>query len=294
MVKKTGNPIDRHVGARIRMQRMVRGVSQTDLGNAVGVTFQQVQKYEKGSNRVSASRLQGIADALQVTPGFFFEEKAQGGETGPNDLAVIDDFILSRDGIALSRAFTKITDAKMRYTLTAVTLTATTDQFTLGISGINGMSDTEGGRFGVNAFAFNTPANFSSATPPSGFTEMAGGLDDRCNGNGAFFAFCANTRPAGPALAANSSLSFVFDVTLSSGSFTGYDPDLKIEWIGTNSSVKKDGKLHSGYDLVSEGLAPTFSTTPLPAALPLFAGGLGMVGLLLRRRKKTAGPFVAA
>jgi transcriptional regulator with XRE-family HTH domain len=113
MMKKTGNPIDRHVGARIRMQRMVRGVSQTDLGNAVGVSFQQIQKYENGANRVSASRLQRIAGALEVTPEFFFEEEAQKG-VGPTDLAVIDDFILSRDGIALSRAFTKITDAKMR------------------------------------------------------------------------------------------------------------------------------------------------------------------------------------
>ena len=96
------------------MQRMVRGVSQTDLGDAVGVTFQQIQKYENGSNRVSASRLQQIADALEVTPEFFFEEETKRGIRGPKDLAVIDDFILSRDGIALSRAFTKITDAKMR------------------------------------------------------------------------------------------------------------------------------------------------------------------------------------
>ena len=114
MVKKTGNPIDRHVGARIRMLRMVRGVSQTELGNAVGVSFQQIQKYEKGSNRVGASRLHQIADALEVTPELFFEEETKGGVRDANDLAVIDDFILSRDGIALSRAFTKITDAKMR------------------------------------------------------------------------------------------------------------------------------------------------------------------------------------
>ena len=114
MGKQTGNPIDRHVGARIRMLRMVRGVSQTDLGNAVGVTFQQVQKYESGTNRVGVSRLHQIADALEVTPEFFFEEETKGAISSPKELAVIDDFILSRDGIALSRAFTKITDAKMR------------------------------------------------------------------------------------------------------------------------------------------------------------------------------------
>ena len=62
MPKKNANPIDRHVGTRIRMQRMVRDLSQTELGNAVGVTFQQMQKYEKGANRVSASRLQQIAN----------------------------------------------------------------------------------------------------------------------------------------------------------------------------------------------------------------------------------------
>ena len=114
MGKKTGNPIDQHVGARIRMLRMVRGVSQTDLGNAVGVSFQQIQKYENGTNRVGASRLHQIADALAVTPESFFEEETKGGVRGAKDLAIIDDFIWSRDGIALSRAFTMITDAKMR------------------------------------------------------------------------------------------------------------------------------------------------------------------------------------
>jgi transcriptional regulator with XRE-family HTH domain len=74
MPNKSANPIDRHVGARIRMQRMVRGLSQTELGKAVGVTFQQVQKYEKGVNRVGASRLQQIANVLKVKPDFFFEE----------------------------------------------------------------------------------------------------------------------------------------------------------------------------------------------------------------------------
>ena len=94
------------------MQRMVRGVSQTDLGSAVGISFQQNQKYENGANRVSASLLHQIADALEVTPEFF-SRKSKGG-VGPKDLGVIDDFILSRDGIGLSRAFTKITDAKKR------------------------------------------------------------------------------------------------------------------------------------------------------------------------------------
>ena len=73
-----------------------------------------MQKYESGTNRVGVSRLHQIADALEVTPEFFFEEVTKSAVSSPKELAVIDDFILSRDGIALSRAFTKITDANMR------------------------------------------------------------------------------------------------------------------------------------------------------------------------------------
>jgi len=113
MVTKTINAVDRHVGARIRMQRMVGGLSQTKLGKAVGITFQQVQKYEKGTNRVSASRLQRIAKVLEVMPDFFFEE-AQAKAAGSKDVATIDEFISSRDGVALSHAFTRIRDVKMR------------------------------------------------------------------------------------------------------------------------------------------------------------------------------------
>jgi transcriptional regulator with XRE-family HTH domain len=115
MPKKNENPIDRHVGARIRMQRLVRGLSQTELGKAVGVTFQQVQKYEKGINRVSSSRLQRIANVLEVVPDFFFDEAQtkKGGNFGSGD-PLIDEFISSRDGIALSRAFRKIGDQKIR------------------------------------------------------------------------------------------------------------------------------------------------------------------------------------
>jgi transcriptional regulator with XRE-family HTH domain len=76
--KKTGNTrspkeVDVYVGARIRSKRMLDGMSQEKLGDSIGLTFQQVQKYEKGSNRVGASRLLDIADALGVTPGWFFE-----------------------------------------------------------------------------------------------------------------------------------------------------------------------------------------------------------------------------
>jgi transcriptional regulator with XRE-family HTH domain len=114
MTIKTENPIDRNVGTRIRMQRMLLGLSQAEVGKAVGVTFQQVQKYEKGRNRIGASRLQQIANVLKVTPDFFFD-----GESSPNavstsgsrETAIIEGFISSRDGLALSKAHQRRQDA---------------------------------------------------------------------------------------------------------------------------------------------------------------------------------------
>ena len=72
MNAKIPNPTDKHVGQRVRMRRLMLGVSQEKLGDAIGITFQQVQKYEKGTNRISSSRMQQIAIALQVTPPFFW------------------------------------------------------------------------------------------------------------------------------------------------------------------------------------------------------------------------------
>ena len=72
-MKKVPNPIDRHVGSRVRMRRILLGMSQEKLGEALGLTFQQVQKYEKGTNRISASRLQQFSSILQVPISFFFE-----------------------------------------------------------------------------------------------------------------------------------------------------------------------------------------------------------------------------
>src|SRR5437588_9574105 len=73
MQQKAANPIDRHVGSRVRMRRKMLAMSQTKLGDALGVTFQQVQKYEKGTNRIGAGRLQQISHILQVPVVFFFE-----------------------------------------------------------------------------------------------------------------------------------------------------------------------------------------------------------------------------
>lgn len=119
MVKKAPNPIDRHVGARVRMRRMMLGMSQENLGEALALTFQQVQKYEKGTNRIGASRLQQISHILQVPVSFFFEgaptmaehSNATGDAPSP---AFVSDFLASSEGLALTRAFMRIEDAKVR------------------------------------------------------------------------------------------------------------------------------------------------------------------------------------
>ena len=112
-------PLDAHVGSCIKSQRLALGISQEKLADAVGVTFQQVQKYEKGVNRVSASRLQQIADVLAVSPGFFFEgapgvAKHSGRIPFRAILADIAELVSSEDGRALAKAFAQITDAKVR------------------------------------------------------------------------------------------------------------------------------------------------------------------------------------
>src|SRR5208282_3534036 len=121
MAKKAPNPIDRHVGSRVRMRRMMLGMSQEKLGNALGLTFQQVQKYEKGTNRIGASRLQQIAHILQVTVSFFFEgappvamgARAEGMSEAPSP-AYVSDFLATSDGLALTKAFMRISDSKLR------------------------------------------------------------------------------------------------------------------------------------------------------------------------------------
>jgi transcriptional regulator with XRE-family HTH domain len=111
------NPIDIHVGKRLRMRRLMLDMSQEALADALGLTFQQVQKYEKGANRVGASRLQRLSEVLQVPVGFFFEglaSKATGKGEGTAALSYVSDFVASSDGLALIRSFSKISDAKLR------------------------------------------------------------------------------------------------------------------------------------------------------------------------------------
>ena len=121
MPKRALNPIDKHVGSRVRMRRLKLDMSQSDLGNALGLTFQQVQKYEKGSNRVSASRLQHISQILQVPVPFFFEgapaslgwPAAEESDDAPSP-SFVSDFPATSEGLDLVRAFTCIGDAKLR------------------------------------------------------------------------------------------------------------------------------------------------------------------------------------
>lgn len=119
MQKKLPNPIDRHVGSRVRMQRMLAGISQEKLGEALGLTFQQVQKYEKGTNRISASRLQQIAKMLGVPVSFFFEGAPSGDVTaaGFADAAAstyVADFLSTSEGVQLSKAFVRIKSPRVR------------------------------------------------------------------------------------------------------------------------------------------------------------------------------------
>ncbi|HCL67344.1 MAG: helix-turn-helix transcriptional regulator [Rhizobium sp.] len=117
--KKKPNPIDIHVGSRIRLRRTMLGMSQEKLGESLGITFQQIQKYEKGTNRVGASRLQNISSILNVPVSFFFED-APGDQAGASGMAeasssnYVVDFLSSSEGLQLNRAFVKIADPKVR------------------------------------------------------------------------------------------------------------------------------------------------------------------------------------
>src|SRR5262245_52504548 len=120
MAKKAPNPTDKHVGARVRMRRMMLGMSQEKLGDALGLTFQQVQKYEKGANRIGASRLQQISHILQVPVSFFFEgapsvpgHPSSGMSEAPSP-AYVSDFLATSDGLSLTKAFMRIKNAKLR------------------------------------------------------------------------------------------------------------------------------------------------------------------------------------
>lgn len=133
MAKKQPSSIDAHVGSRVRLRRMLIGMSQEKLGELLGLTFQQVQKYEKGANRIGASRLFDISQILGVPVSYFFDDvpdevasqhRSMNGhglsnglnghykdlESGPHMM----EFVSSAEGFQLIRAYTKITDPRVR------------------------------------------------------------------------------------------------------------------------------------------------------------------------------------
>ena len=113
-VKRSPHATDRHVGNRVRMQRMMQGMTQEKLGQALGVTFQQVQKYEKGTNRIGASRLQHIASIQQVPISFFFEGAPGLSYVSDESSGYVFDFLATSEGLALTKAYMQIQNAKLR------------------------------------------------------------------------------------------------------------------------------------------------------------------------------------
>jgi transcriptional regulator with XRE-family HTH domain len=136
---RRANPLDLHVGSRVRLQRMLLGMSQEKLGEQLGLTFQQIQKYEKGINRIGASRLFELARVLGVSvqffyddaPGSYSDQSAPAGMAGfaerPADTYVVD-FLSSREGVELNKAFVKITDPKVRRTIVDLVRTLAGDE----------------------------------------------------------------------------------------------------------------------------------------------------------------------
>jgi len=119
--KKVPDPVDIHVGSRVRLRRTMLGMSQEKLGDNLGITFQQIQKYEKGANRIGASRIQNIAVALNTPVAFFFEDAPHtvdgvicGGMGEPKSTNYLADFSSSSEGLQLNRAFVKIKDINIR------------------------------------------------------------------------------------------------------------------------------------------------------------------------------------
>ncbi|MEM9810109.1 MAG: helix-turn-helix transcriptional regulator [Pseudomonadota bacterium] len=124
--KRAPHPIDVHVGSRVRLRRMMQGISQDRLGEELGLTFQQVQKYEKGVNRIGASRLYEIARILTVPVQFFYDDYGDGPETligfaetqrnidQKDDRADFLATLSTPEGMQLCRAFSKIKDYQVR------------------------------------------------------------------------------------------------------------------------------------------------------------------------------------
>jgi transcriptional regulator with XRE-family HTH domain len=133
VMKKAPNQVDRHVGGRVRMRRMMIKMSQEKLGEALGLTFQQVQKYEKGTNRIGASRLQQIGKTLQVPASYFFEGAPggwEGGEPTHRTSDALVELLGTREGQTLVNCFRRIPDPEVRRSFVAL------------IEGVTGLIDS--------------------------------------------------------------------------------------------------------------------------------------------------------
>jgi transcriptional regulator with XRE-family HTH domain len=113
------NPVDLHVGARIRLRRRMQGVSQEKLADALGLTFQQVQKYERGANRVSASKLYEIASALRAPVSYFFDGLAdpaadEAMAAAPSEESTVHAFLMTAEGLELAKLFPRIARGPVR------------------------------------------------------------------------------------------------------------------------------------------------------------------------------------
>lgn len=112
------NPVDVHVGARVRLRRTLLGMSQEKLGDAIGLTFQQVQKYERGANRIGASRLYELARVLDVPVSYFFEEFGEAGPSGGLSEQVAEPYqsnpMMKRETLELVRAYLRISDPQIK------------------------------------------------------------------------------------------------------------------------------------------------------------------------------------
>ncbi len=115
---RSPNPVDLHVGGRIRMRRRLLGVSQEKLAEALGLTFQQIQKYERGANRVSASKLYEIARTLQAPIAYFFEGLTDPSALEPSDAVsseqIVNDFLMTGEGLELAAAFPRVRRGPVR------------------------------------------------------------------------------------------------------------------------------------------------------------------------------------
>lgn len=120
--KSRVNTGDIHVAARVRSRRIQLGMSQTELGDKVGITFQQIQKYEKGINRIGSSRLVQIAGALGVRPEYFFDDPLAQLAPQVDSMTTdqFDEFVASSDGVALMQAFTRIKNKSLRHAIAAL------------------------------------------------------------------------------------------------------------------------------------------------------------------------------